>query len=31
VISVLNGDGLRVDGVTCSKAGASLPGYSVKF
>lgn len=31
VISVLNSDGLRVDGVTYSKADASLPGYSVKF
>lgn len=31
VISVINGDGLRVDGVTYSKAEASLPGYSVKF
>ncbi|NKI95004.1 DUF2278 family protein [Rhizobacter sp. SG703] len=31
MISVINADGLRVDGVTYSKADASLPGYSVKF
>jgi len=31
VISLINSDGLRVDGVTYSKADASLPGYSVKF
>jgi len=31
IISIVNADGLRVDGVTYTKAQASLPGYSVKF
>ena len=31
VITVINNDGLRVDGVTYTKAAASLPGFSVKF
>lgn len=31
IITVLNPDGLRVDGVTYTKAQASLPGFSIKF
>ena len=31
LITLLNPDGLRVDGVTYTKAQASLPGISIKF
>ncbi|MCB1778096.1 MAG: DUF2278 family protein, partial [Candidatus Competibacteraceae bacterium] len=31
LISLLNPDGLRVDGVTYTKVQASLPGFSLKF
>jgi uncharacterized protein YukJ len=31
LITLLNPDGLRVDGVTYTKAQASLPGFSIKF
>ncbi|KAF0813547.1 hypothetical protein IGB42_01898 [Andreprevotia sp. IGB-42] len=31
LITVLNPDGLRVDGVSYTKAAASLPGFSIKF
>jgi hypothetical protein len=31
LVTLLNPDGLRVDGVSYTKAQASLPGYSVKF
>lgn len=31
LITLINPDGLRVDGVTYTKAQASLPGFSIKF
>lgn len=31
LITLLNADGLRVDGVSYTKAQASLPGFSIKF
>ncbi|HEX3139961.1 MAG TPA: DUF2278 family protein, partial [Rhizobacter sp.] len=31
LVTLLNADGLRVDGVNYTKAQASLPGFSVKF
>jgi uncharacterized protein YukJ len=31
IITLLNADGLRVDGVSYTKAEASTPGYSLKF
>ena len=31
IITLLNADGLRVDGVKYTKADAALPGFSVKF
>lgn len=31
LITLINNDGLRVDGVTYTKADASLPGFSIKF
>lgn len=31
LITILNPDGLRVDGVTYTKVQASLPGFSIKF
>lgn len=31
LITLLNPDGLRVDGVTYTKAQASIPGFSIKF
>jgi hypothetical protein len=31
LVTLLNPDGLRVDGVSYTKAQASLPGNSVKF